>query len=303
MSAAIERPARSSVAKGYLYAGLVVVLWAGFSLSGRYAALAPGVRLTPWDLAALRYAVALPVGLAAYAAGPARGLRWGRAAAVGIVAGLLFPLPAYVGFTFAPAAHGAVILSGTLPFLVALGLALTGAGRFGRVQVQSLLVLLLGIGLLGDAAYVQGARPGAWRGDLLFAAAVVAWAIFTILARRWAVTPWQVVGACGVWGGLIYLPIWAVALPSHLGQVTTGTIAFQMVMQGFLITVVSVLLYTRALVLLGAARLPLVTALVPGLAGLLAVPLLGEEVGLLDIAGLALVSAAVALGVRRPQSE
>lgn len=290
---------------GYVYAGLVVILWSGFSLAGRYAALAPGVRLTPWDLAALRYAVALPVGLVAYAVGPGRGLPWRRSAVLAVVAGLLFPLPAYVGFTFAPAAHGAVILSGTLPFFVALGLTLTGAERWSRARMQSLAVLLLGIALLGDAAYVQGVRPGAWRGDLLFIAAVIAWAAFTILARRWAVTPWQVVSMVGIWGGLIYLPVWAIALPSHLSQAPIGAIVFQAVMQGALVTVVSVILFTRALLLLGPARVSLVTALVPGVAGVLSVPLLGEEVGALDLAGLFLVSAAVALGVRqsRLQSE
>ena len=62
-------------------------------------------------------------------------------------------------------------------------------------------------------------------------------------------------------------------------------------MQGLMVTVVSVVLFTRALMLLGAERVSLVTALVPGVAGALSVPLLGEEIGALDAAGLVLVSA------------
>ena len=291
--------ARHSTGLGYLYAGLVVALWAGFSLSGRYAALAPGVRLTPWDLAALRYAVALPIALVMYVAGPGRGLPWRRSAVVTVVAGLCFPLPSYVGFSYAPAAHAAVILSGTLPFMVAVALTLLGAERWTRARLQSLAVLLVGITLLGYAAFVQGARPGAWRGDLLFIVAAMAWTAVTILIRRWAITPWQVVCTVGIWAGTIYLPIWAVALPSHLAQVPIGTVVFQATMQGLLVTVVSVILFTRALMLLGAERVSLVTALVPGVAGVLSMPLLGEELGLLDVSGLILVSAAVAMGVRR----
>ena len=283
---------------GYLYAGLVVLLWAGFSLAGRYAALAPGVRLTPWDLAALRYAVALPIALVMYVAGPGRGLGWRRSVVVAGVAGLCFPLPAYVGFSYAPAAHAAVIMTGTMPFFVAIGLALLGAERWTRARLLSLVVLLLGIGLLGDAATLQGARPGAWRGDLLFFVSVIAWASFTIIARRWGLTPWQVVCTVGIWAGLVYLPVWAVALPSHLAQVPIGVSLFQAFMQGLMVTVVSVILYTRALQLLGAARVSLVTALTPGVAGALSVPLLGEEVGMLDVAGLILVCVAVGLGVR-----
>ena len=300
MSEAQTRPSLSrSVWVGYVYAGLVVLLWSGFSLAGRYAALAPGVRLTPWDLAALRYAVALPVAVVMYVAGPGRGLGWRRSAVVAGVAGLCFPLPAYVGFSYAPAAHAAVILSGTMPFFVAIGLVLIGAERWSRSRLLSLAVLLVGIGLLADAAYVQGARPGAWRGDLLFFAAVIAWAAFTILARRWALTPWQVVCTVGIWAGLVYLPIWAIALPSHLAQVPIGVSLFQAFMQGLMVTVVSVVLYTRALMLLGAERVSLVTALTPGVAGALSVPMLGEEVGLLDVGGLVFVCVAVVLGVRR----
>ena len=296
-------PTRRPSGVGYLYAGLVVVLWAGFNLAGRYAALAPGVRLTPWDLAAVRFAVTLPVGLLAYALGPGRGLPWRRSAVIALVAGLCFPLPAYVGFTYAPAAHGAVIMSGTIPFFVAAGLALTGAQRWGRAETQSLAVLLPGIALLGYAAYGQGSRPGAWRGDLLFVAAVISWSSFTILARRWALTPWQVVSMVGIWAGSVYLPVWALILPSHIAQVPMGVIALQALMQGFLVTIVSVILFTRALILLGPARVSLVTALVPAVAGVLSIPLLGEELGMLDFAGLVLVSAAVAVGVRgRTQS-
>ena len=284
---------------GYLYAGLVVLLWSGFSLAGRYAALAPGVRLTPWDLAALRYAVALPIAVAMYVAGPGRGLPWRRGLVVAVVAGLCFPLPAYVGFSYAPAAHAAVILSGTMPFFVAIGLALLGAEQWTRARLLSLVVLLFGIGLLGDAAYIQGARPGAWRGDLLFFVSVIAWSALTIIIRRWAVTPWQVVSTVGIWAGLAYLPVWAVALPSHIAQVPIGVSLFQALMQGLMVTVVSVVLYTRALLLLGAERVSLVTALTPGVAGALSVPLLGEEVGVLDVAGLVLVCVAVVLGVRR----
>ncbi len=196
-----------------------------------------------------------------------------------------------------------MIMSGTLPFFVAAGLALTGAQRWGRAETQSLLVLLPGIALLGYVAFGQGARPGAWRGDLLFVMAVMAWAMFTVLARRWALTPWQVVSMVGIWAGAAYLPVWVLMLPSHMAQVSGGVIAFQALVQGVLVPIVSVILFTRALILLGPARVSLVTALVPAIAGLLSMPLLGEELGLLDAAGLMFVSAAVALGVlRRPQS-
>ncbi len=298
-TATLPPPTARALRVGYGYAAVVVLLWSGFALAGRYAALAPGPRLTSWDVAALRYAVALPIAAAAYAAGPGRGVPLRRAAVVAVLAGLCFPLPAYLGFTYAPAAHGSVITSGCLPFFVTIGLVLVGAERWSRARLASLGLLLLGLVLLGDAAFVHGARPGAWKGDLLFFAAVISWAAFTILARRWALTPWQVVSTVGLGAGLAYLPVWALALPSNLAQVPIAVSLFQALVQGLLVTVVSVLLFTRALILIGPERVSLVTALVPAVAGALSVPLLGEPLGPLEAVGLLLVTAAVAVGVRR----
>jgi drug/metabolite transporter (DMT)-like permease len=287
---------------GYGCAVAVVLLWSGFSLSGRHAALGAGVRPTPWDLGALRYSISFVIAAVAWLAGYGRGLPWRRALATGVLAGLCFPLPAYLGFTFAPAAHGAVILSGTLPFLVAIGMWALSGERWSRARLLSLLVLLGGILLLGIEAYVRGARPGAWRGDLLFLVSSVAWAAYTIGARRWGATHWQAVVSVGLWCGVLYLPVWLLFLPSTLGQAPAGEVVYQAVFQGVLATVVALMLFTRALDLLGAARLTTITALVPGVAGVLSVPLLGERVGAVELLGLALVCVAVALGVRGDRS-
>ena len=299
MSATDAAPARVRPWLGYLYAVAVVLLWAGFSLSGRHAALFTGVRLTPWDLGALRHFVSGGIAAGLWVAGIGRGLRIERSLVMGVLAGLVFPLPSYVGFTFAPAAHGAVILSGTLPFLVAIGSwAVYGEGWTGR-RFASLGVLLCGILMLGYEAYVQGNRPGAWRGDLLFCVSAVAWAAYTILARRWRATPGQAVVSVGLWCAGLYLPVWWLWLPSRLGAAPVGEIVFQTVFQGVLATVVALFFFTRALNLIGAGRLTTITALVPGVAGVLSIPLLGEQVGVLGLLGLGLVCVAVALGVRR----
>jgi drug/metabolite transporter (DMT)-like permease len=242
--------------------------------------------------------VAGPAAAVLCLAGAGRGQGWRRSFVLGVVAGLCFPFPAYMGFTFAPAAHGGVILSGTLPFLVATATWALYGERWTRIRVASLLVLLAGISLLGFEAFVQGARPGAWRGDLLFGVSAVVWAAYTIIARRWRVTPGQAIVTSGLWSAGLYLPVWALALPSTLALAPWSEIAFQAVFQGLFATLVSLLLFTRALALIGPVRLTTVTALVPGLAGVLAIPLLGERIGTAALLGLALVCAAVALGVR-----
>lgn len=299
MSATTEAPVRRAPLAGYAYAVAIVFIWAGFSLMGRHAALGSGVRLTPWDLGALRHLVSGVAAVLLVLGGVGWGLTVWRSFVLGTVAGVLFPMPAFLGLTFAPAAHAAVILSGTLPFMVALGTWALYGERWTRSRVISLVVLLAGICLLGFEAYVQGNRPGAWRGDLLFLFSAADWAVYTILARQWRATPAQAIVSVGLWSAGLYLPVWWLLLPSTIGAAPASEIALQAVFQGAIATLLSLYVFTRALALIGPVRLTTISALVPGLAGLLAIPLLGEDMGPVALLGLALVCVAVALGVRR----
>lgn len=285
---------------GFVCAVLVVMFWTGFSLTSRYSARAGiGLGLTPWDLGFLRFGVAGVLASGLWLAGFGRGLVWWRGLVLAVMAGFGFALPSYVGFRFAPAAHGALILSGTLPFLVALGSWAVFGGRFGRWRWLSLVLLFVGLGLFSTEAYWRGqAPPGAWRGDLLFLLGSVSWAIYTILARRWGPTPTQSIVTVGLWCGVLFVPVWWLVLPSRLAAAPPMEVLLQAVFHGFIAVVLSLWLYTRAMASLGAQRLTTFTALVPGLAAVLAVVLLGEPLGWLAAAGLALVCVAVLLGMR-----
>ena len=128
--------------------------------------------LTAWDVAALRFAGAfltvLPIVLW-------RG--WPRMAparipAVPVFAGFGFPLCAYAGYRFAPAAHGATVMAAGLPVAAALLGAAMGQGRISPRRAASLAVVVAGSLLLAVAGGATAADAGAWRGDLLFLAAV-----------------------------------------------------------------------------------------------------------------------------------
>lgn len=293
-------PPDHRVMQGYGYAGLIVVLWAGFSLAARFSARNGGpAGLTPWDLGALRYTLAFIIASGLWAAGRGRGLPWRRSFVLAMLAGFGFALPSYAGFRFAPAAHGALILSGALPFLIAAMNTLVLRERWTGTSWLSLLLLAAGFILVGTEAYAHGNAPaGAWRGDLLFLVAATCWALYTVLARRWQPGPLQSIVAIGLWCGPLFLPVWWMLLPSHLTAAPWDEVAFQAFYQGIVAVVVSLWLFTRALAILGPSRLAAITALVPGTAALLAVPLLNEPLGTLTVLGLVAVCAAVAVGAR-----
>jgi drug/metabolite transporter (DMT)-like permease len=278
--------------RGFAAAFGLLGIWAGFLIFSRLSAQQA---LTPWDLAALRYAGAFLVALPfALVLGLPRLPFW-RMAAMVATASLAFPLLAFQGFAYAPASHGGVLMPGMLPFwTAALGVMFLG-DSWGRQRLISLAVVASGIALL--AADTFGAHPGAWRGDLLFLAASFCWSVFTILLRVWRVAAVPATLLISLAPAPLYLPVWWLFLPTNLEAVSWGTIGFHMAFQGTLATVLSGLLFTRAVIAIGAARTTAVTALTPALAALAAWPLLGEPLGIAGMAGVALVSAGMILGV------
>ncbi|NGM22266.1 DMT family transporter [Roseomonas stagni] len=280
---------------GYACAFAVLFLWVAFLLTARLSAKQD---LTPWDAAALRHAGAFLAALPLVAV-----LGWPRLRGIrlGVILGTAafgFPLAAYVAFGFAPVAHAGVLMPGMLPFFTAaLGFWLLGEAwtrrRFASLGIVATGILLLAIGTFGD-------HPGAWRGDLLFLCGSLCWSIYTTAIRRWRISAVEGTMVVALWAGPIYLPVWWLALPSNLHAASWGVIGFQLLFQGVFAVLVAGFLFTRAVTALGAPRTTTITSLVPGMAALAAWPLLWEPLGAAALAGVALVTAGMVIGVLQP---
>ncbi len=287
------RPASRELSSGLAAGALVVAIWSAFLVVSRAGVLGS---LVPTDIAGLRIAVGLLATLPIFARFGLAGLPLRRAAVLVATAGLGFPLLAYHAFAHAPAAHGAVLMPGTLPLWTALLARLVLGEPFSRRRVVSLLAVLAGVGAL--ASGIDAAPPGALVGDLLFPAASLSWAIFTVAARAWRVPPIAAVGVVGFGAGLVFLPIWIVLLPKGLAQTPWPELVFHGAYHGLFAFLVAFVAYTRCLVALGPGPTTMITALVPGVGALLAVPILGEPLTLATVAGLGLVTAGMLVTVR-----
>ncbi|MCS6922346.1 MAG: DMT family transporter [Elioraea sp.] len=278
---------------GFLLATGVLVIWTGFILASRAGATGA---LTSWDMAALRFGVSFVALLPALPLGVLRGVALHRIAALAATAGYGFALLAYAAFELAPAAHGAVLLPGALPFVTAL-LAFVWLGEpISRRRQRSLALIAIGIVLLAGLGFFDS--PGAWRGDVLFFLATSSWAVFTILVRRWQITALQATTSIALGCAPLYFPLWWFALPSNIHLASWGEILFQGVYQGLLAMAFASLMYNRALIALGPVRLSLFTSVVPALAAVAAWPILGEPLGWSGALGVLLVTAGMILGVR-----
>ena len=234
--------------------------------------------LALWDVAALRFAVAgllmLPV-LVRYGVRDAAGIGWRRAMVIGATVGAPYTLVLFAGLTYAPAAHGAVIISGGTPVMSALLVWLWFGERPTAIGLAGLAIILVGLVLVSWPALGDGAASQVWIGDQLLLGASTLWGAFTALTRRWQVDPLRGAAVVCVLA-LAYLPFYAALVPSRLPTAPSGEIVFQALYQGVGVAILALLFYTRAIRELGPSAASLFMPLIPVLAVALGVPVLGE---------------------------
>ena len=194
--------------RGYFYAALTVAVWSGFILVSRLGGKSP---LTAWDVTALRFGTAalilLPVWLWRR---PRLNFSW-RMVILAVTGGCGYGVLVYAGFKLTSAAHGAVLLPGMLPFLVALMAWLVLGERPSPQRWLGLVGIAAGIACLATDSF--GSSVGDWRGDLLILASSLSWAIYTVLVRRWQVAPWDATLGVGLVSVALYLPVYVLWLP------------------------------------------------------------------------------------------
>jgi drug/metabolite transporter (DMT)-like permease len=255
--------------------------------------------LSLWDLAALRFTVAglllLPLVLR-LGIRDAAGVGWGRALLLATAAGAPYTLVLFAGLTFAPAAHGAVIIPGLTP-VIALALGWWWFGeRPSAVTAVGLAAIVAGLVLVGWPSL--GGGDGVWLGDVLLIVAGVLWALFTALARRWRVDP--VRGTAMVWViALAYVPVYGLLAGDRLAAAPRGEVVFLAVYQGLGVAVGALSFYAWAIRVLGASVASLFMPLIPVFGVLLGVPVLGEVPAAVQWVGIAAVSAGLIMAALR----
>lgn len=286
--------AASRVVVGVLAGLLGIVLYAGQFVITRWSIQRT---LSLWDVAALRFAVAgtlmLPL-LIRHGVRDAAGLGWSRAIVISITVGAPYTLVLFAGLTLAPAAHGAVIISGGTPIMSALLMWRWYGERLSAARVAGLVTIVVGLILVGWPSLSDGARGLVGVGDLVLLGASGLWGTFTALTRRWQVDPLR--GAAVVWAlALAYLPLYLVFAPVRLLAAPPGEVIFQAAYQGIGVAVLALFLYTYASRTLGPTRASMFMPLIPVVAVLLGIPVLDEVPTLVQLAGILMVSAGLAL--------
>jgi drug/metabolite transporter (DMT)-like permease len=284
--AVVHETGHREVRAGLLFAVLLLGIWAGYILLTRF-----GVRTSfaPADLLALRVGIGALVVLPWFVKRGFGGLNLVQALALALTAGIGFSAFSFVGFLFAPVSHASALQTATLPLFTAVLAVVVLKERFMRAKALGLALIVAGVGLLAYES-LSKAETGQWRGDICFAAASFDWAIYSILAQRWRVTPRQASGVVYVMAALLYLPLYALFFPHRLLDAPLGELAVQAVLQGILSNVVSLFAFTRVVQAFGASSTAMLAAASPLMVTVLAIPLLGEIPTALAWAGLILMT-------------
>lgn len=303
-------PTRRSFWVGIACAISVLAIWTSFILIARVSAKG---HLSPFDIAFVRFVfsglMVLPLVflrgrwlLAQLAPHPRLALA--RGAAIAVLAGIGYCSLAYSGFFFAPVSHAAVLMPGSLPLYTALFAALLLGERFRRARLIGLATIVTGDLLIGGASLLQAiGGDQSWKGDLLFLGASVSWALYSVLCRRWRLD--AVPATCAIAIGCLatYVPLFAAAaaaglVPTRLASAPWSEVAFQAVYQGGFSMLLAGMAFTQVVKTFGPVRTTMVTAVVPMLAALLAVPLLGEPMTAAGMLGLFCVTLGLLIGLR-----
>ena len=301
---------------GLVAAVVTVLIWTSFIVIARASA---AHTLLPLDIALMRIlgasSVLLPWAWWRMRPERARGERVGSLLGLsplplrvtvmaGFFGGLLYAVLAYAGFFFAPAAHASVLMPGSLPLWTTLLAIVFLHEKVPAARAAGLGCIVLGDLLVGGMSLLRAFEGGeVWKGDLLFMAAASCWASYTVIARRLALDAVRATMAITALAFVSFVPVFALATslgwwPTHIPQASWGELLFQAAFQGGGSVVISGITFTQMVRHFGPVRTTMITALVPGLSAMGAVLLLGEPMHWNLLAGLALVTGGILLGVR-----
>jgi drug/metabolite transporter (DMT)-like permease len=275
---------------GALYGLAAVSIWSGWIVVAR---LGLRTSLTPWDIAALRFGVA---GLILFPYVFNNGLafdrlRWGGLAAI-VVGGAAPVFLANLGLLFAPAAHAGALFPGVVPLMVALLAATLLREELTLTKKLGFAFILTGVLAI---VWGSGSELGSWQnvGHVLFLSAALAWAFYTVAMRKARLDGLHAAALSAVGSMFLYLPIFALIPGARLAVASWSDLVLQAFVQGVLTAIISLMLYGRAVGLLGASSGAAFAALCPAMTALLGIPILGEWPKPIDWIAIALISAGV----------
>lgn len=303
LDAATAIPAPSPTAPGSM-SGIVVGPLAA-SISALYTVYARwGIMrgLSSPDLTALRFGVAgvamLPVLIRACGLGQlALREKWRAWLGVSLLAGTPFGLLMFGALQFAPTSHAAVFPFASMSVMGMVLGAWILKDRLTRRKAAGIAIVLLGL-LLVSGIDASSFSSRGLLGDAMFIAAGTLWAGFGVILRKHRLDPLLATAVISFTALLTYVPAylgWTGA--AGLTAAASSVLWTEVLVQGVIAGCGTLFTYSKMVSILGPARAAVFPALAPGLAALMAWPVLGHLPTGHEVLGLGIVMAGLLFAV------
>lgn len=285
-------PQQYSRLVGYLALLATVLIWGAWIVLTRQAVVHS---LAPLEVALLR--MIAPTVLLAPAIWRAGIFARGKIVPLIICiigAGTPFVLLTTTGMKYSSSADFAALVPGTMPVLVALISVLFFKERIGWQRTVGFVCCVTGAFAIAGRSLLA-ADANASFGHLLLLLAALNYAGYTLAFRRSGLTPIEATGLVAFWSLLMILPI---GLQPVIESVRAGhlyEIVFQAILQGVFSGIIALIAFNVGINRLGASKAAAFVSLVPVVATLLAVPILGEWPDAAAIVGVGMTSLGVLL--------
>ncbi len=225
---------------------------------------------------------------------------WKRLAVLALLGIAGFNTLLYAAVHTTTAINGA-LLQTSMPAVIVLLSLLLHREPVSRPQLAGVLLCIAGaagIVLRGDPRRL--AELDLVPGDLLMAAAVVLYALYSVLLRRRPpIHPLSLLLATFVFGAAALFPAFLVECALHGAPPLDGRVAASVLYVALFPSIVAYFCWNRGVERLGPNRAGLFINLIPVFAALLSVALLGERLRGFHLTGLALIAGGMALFYRR----
>lgn len=285
-------PTNHPLLQGIAFVMFSVLVWSGWMVFSSH-----GVRgtLTAYDLTALRFGTAALVMLPILIKKGFRVGPWGIWSGIFLAClmGATYNTLTIYGMKFAPVSHMGLINTGMLVMTTLGGIFLLKE-KTNALRILGIFISLSGIGCLlianpsdnGLAIHI---------GHAAFFLGGTMWAAYALFVKHWKLDALHITAAVCVWSGALFMPLYIFFLPHNINAGNLNEAIFQAVYQGIINSVFALLCYNRAIKLLGAATSSAFLPLIPVIATLVAIPLLGEVPIPLEWLGIGLASGGVML--------
>jgi len=283
-----------SLAIGLFSALFIAGLWSGFVVVSRIGAQSP---LTVFDMTTLRFGFAGLIMLpATFMWFPKRLKLWQIIALAG-GPGVPYVLFAYSGFLFAPVSHGGVFINGALPIFTTIVTIAWLKIWPSRMMWLAIIIILAGCSLTAFAKDGLGGSD-TLIGDMLFICAALVMALYMPATKIWKLTVKELLSFVPLVNAILFIPVWYFFLPSNLEAASTYDILLQMLFQGLGPSILGLVFFTLSIKHLGPTPTAAILALVPSIAALMGIPLLGDIPHIYEWVGMGFVTAGIWLTLK-----